>query len=272
MKKNIYLNVCFVISIILITSCTSQKKIVYFQNTRNESDTINAIKPYVPKIQQGDILAIPITSLNAAASSFFNPFSSGLSANPTDLGATSAVGNATANASSSNSSLGYLVDQNGMIEIPILGPIKLEGLTTSEARDTIKNRLKTYVKEPGVNVRFLNYKISVMGEVTRPSIYVIPYERVTLPEALAMAGDLTIYAKRENVLVIRDNNNKKEFGRVNLNNRDVFSSPYYYLHSGDMVYVEQGKAKAAQSDQTFRILPIVLSALTVIGLIIVRLR
>jgi polysaccharide export outer membrane protein len=146
------------------------------------------------------------------------------------------------------------------------------GLTTSEARDTIKNKLKvTYLKEPTVSVRFLNYKISVMGEVARPSVYVIPNEKVTLPEALSMAGDLTIYAKRENVLIIRDNaEGKKEFGRVNLNNRDVFTSPYYYLHSGDVIYVEQGKAKAAQNDQAYRILPILLSAVTVIGLLLYR--
>ncbi|MES2268130.1 MAG: polysaccharide biosynthesis/export family protein [Bacteroidota bacterium] len=270
MKKNIYLNVfLFLTFAISLSSCVNQKKFVYFQNTRNESDTINTIAPYVPKIQQGDILSIPITSLNAAASSFFNPYSSSVSANPTDLGSTSPMGNATPN-TSSNSPSGYLVDQNGMIEIPLLGSIKLEGLTTSEARDVIKNKLKTYIKEPSVNVRFLNYKISVMGEVAKPSVYFIPNERVTIAEALAMAGDVTVYAKRENVLIVRDNNGKKEFGRVNLNSRDVFVSPYYYLHSGDLVYVEQGRSKAAQSDPTIRLLPVILSTIAAAFLIIYR--
>jgi polysaccharide export outer membrane protein len=109
-----------------------------------------------------------------------------------------------------------------------------------------------------------------MGEVLHPSVYVIPNEKVTLPEALSMAGDLTIFAKRENVLIVRDNNGKKEFGRVNLNTREIFTSPYYYLHSGDLVYVEQGKGKSSQSDQTYRILPILLSALSFIAIIISR--
>lgn len=264
MKKNIYLNVCFVISIILITSCTSQKEIVYFQKGVNQSDTMNVSQVYVPKIQPGDILSIPVSSLNPAASSFFNPYSNVAPATP-DPGAL----NITPSLSAAN---GYLVDASGLIEFPIIGSIKVGGLTTSEARDTIKNKLKvTYLKEPTVSVRFLNYKISIMGEVARPSVYVIPNEKVTLPEALSMAGDLTIYAKRENVLIIRDNaDGKKEFGRVNLNNREVFNSPYYYLHSGDVIYVEQGKGKAAQSDQAYRVLPIILSAITVIGLLLYR--
>lgn len=265
MKKNIYLNIFLFLSII-ITSCTSQKEIIYFQKGLNQSDTISVSQVYVPKIQPGDILSIYVNSLNPAASSFFNPYSNSTSSS-TDPAASSA-------APALSSANGYLVDVSGLIEFPLLGTIKLGGLTTSEARDTIKNRLKaTYLKEPTVSIRFLNYKISVMGEVTKPSVYVIPNEKVTLPEALSMAGDLTVYAKRENVLVIRDNNDgKKEFGRVDLTNRAVFNSPYYYLHSGDVVYVEQRKSKAAQSDQAYRVLPIVLSALTVIGLLIYRLK
>jgi len=264
MKKNIYLSVFLFLTIVVtLSSCISQKQVVYFQKEVNQSDTINVSKAYVPTIQPGDILSIPVSSLNLAASSFFNPYSNAAPTAP-DAGAL----NVTPSLSASN---GYLVDASGLIEFPLLGTIKLAGLTTSEARDTIKNRLKaTYLKEPTVSVRFLNYKISIMGEVTRPSVYVIPNEKVTLPEALSMAGDLTIYAKRENILVVRDNNGKKEFGHVNLNTREVFNSPYYYLHSGDLIYVEQGKAKAAQSDQAYRILPIVLSALTVIGLLIYR--
>ncbi|RYU90228.1 polysaccharide export protein [Mucilaginibacter terrigena] len=265
MKKNIYLNIFLFLSII-VTSCTSQKEIVYFQKGLNQSDTITVSQVYVPKIQPGDILSIPVNSLNAAASSFFNPYSN---AAPTtgETGGITAAPTLTQSAAS-----GYLVDASGLIEFPIIGSIKVGGLTTAEAREVIKNKLKEYVKEPTVSIRFLNYKISVMGEVTRPSVYVIPNEKVTLPEALSMAGDLTIYAKRDNVLIIRDNDGKKEFGRVNLNNRDVFNSPYYYLHSGDVIYVEQGKAKAAQSDQAYRILPIILSTLTVIGLLLYRLK
>ncbi|MBB5396061.1 polysaccharide biosynthesis/export family protein [Mucilaginibacter sp. AK015] len=267
MKKNIYRNIfLFLIAAIAFSSCIGQKEIVYFQKDLNQSDTINVAEAYVPKIQPGDILSIPVNSLNPAASSFFNPYAPATSA--TDITTTNAQNGAAP--LSQTASNGYLVDANGEIEMPLISTIKVGGLTTAQARDIIREKLKQYLKEPTVNVRFLNYKISVMGEVARPSVYVIPNEKVTLPEALTMAGDLTIYGKRDNILIVRDNGGKKEFGRVNLNTREVFTSPYYYLHSGDLIYVEQGKGKAAQSDQAYRIVPIILSALTVIGLLIYR--
>lgn len=267
MKKNIYLNIFLLSTLIAVfSSCVSQKQVAYFQKEPNQPDTIKVAQAYVPKIQPGDILSIYVSSLNSAASSFFNPYSPAPAAS-TD--ATTALGTAPLTQSSAN---GFLVDPSGNIEYPILGAIKVGGLSTVQARDTIKNKVKNYLKEPTVNVRFLNYKVSIMGEVARPSVYVIPNEKVTLPEALSMAGDLTIYAKRENIMVVRETDGKKEFGRVNLNTREVFSSPYYYLHSGDLVYVEQGKGKAAQSDQAYRILPIVLSALTVLSLLLYRLK
>jgi polysaccharide export outer membrane protein len=266
MKRNLSLNIfLFLAFIITITSCADQKKYIYFQKANNQSDTLNVAKAYIPKIQSGDVLSIYVSSLNPAASSFFNPFAG--SAGIGDNSSASGLSEATPGLSQP-AATGFLVDDAGIIEVPIIGNVKVRGLTTSVARDTIKNRLKFYLKEPTVNVRFLNYKISVMGEVARPSVYVIPNEKVTIPEALSMAGDLTIFGKRENVLIIRDTDGKKEFGRVNLNNRDVFTSPYYYLHSGDVVYVEQGKGKIAQSDNAYRILPIVISALTLIALII----
>jgi len=265
MKKNICQIFLFSAFIILLSSCVSQKQIAYFQKAPNESDTINVAQTYVPKIQSGDILTIYVNSLNSAASSFFNPYQS----SPTV--STDAPPGVVSTLSSTTPS-GFLVDASGSIDFPMFGTIKVAGMTTAEARDTIKNKLRTYLKEPTVSVRFQNYKISVMGEVNHPSVYIIPNEKVTLPEAITMAGDLTIYGKRDNVLIIRSNEGKKEFGRVNLNSREVFNSPYYYLHSGDLIYVEQGKAKAAQSDQAYRIVPIILSALTVIGLLIYRVK
>jgi polysaccharide export outer membrane protein len=266
MKKNIYLNIfLFFTALVILTSCANQKRIVYFQKEISQSDTISVAQQYVPTIQPGDILSIYVSSLNPAASSFFNPYNSAgasIGADNTATGGGAPLTQPTAN--------GFLVDASGIIELPLVGTIKVGGLTTVQARDTIKNSLKTYLKEPTVNVRFLNYKISIMGEVARPSVYVIPNEKVTLPEALSMAGDLTIFAKRENVLIVRDNNGKKEFGRVNLNTREIFTSPYYYLHSGDLVYVEQGKGKASQNDLTYRLLPIILSALSFIAIIISR--
>ncbi|MGV8878204.1 MAG: polysaccharide biosynthesis/export family protein [Sphingobacteriaceae bacterium] len=269
MKNYIGTNALIALSIpfLFFSSCVSQKQIAYFQKDTTGSDMISVAQTYIPKIQSGDILSINISSLNTSASSFFNPYG-GVGLN--DDAATSGAGNAPV--LNKTSAPGFLVDEKGIIEIPLIGQVKVSDLTTSVARDTIKNRLKIYLKEPTVNIRFLNYKVSVMGEVMRPAVYVIPNERITLPEALSMAGDLSIYGKRDNVLIIRDNNGKKEFGRVNLNNREVFSSPYYYLHANDIVYVEQGKGKAAQADQLYRLLPIILSALSVFAIILTRLK
>ncbi|HVS93669.1 MAG TPA: hypothetical protein VHE59_16635, partial [Mucilaginibacter sp.] len=123
--------------------------------------------------------------------------------------------------------------------------------------------------EPTVNVRFLNYKISVLGEVLHPSVYVIPNESITLPEALSLAGDMTIFGRRDNVLVIRDEEGKKVFGRIDLTTRDVYNSPFYYLHANDVVYVEPSRGRIAQTDKIYQILPIVLSALSFIAIIFV---
>jgi len=269
MKKNLYLGIfIFQAIIISLTSCVNQKQIAYFQKGINQADTIAVAQAYIPKIQPGDILAINVGSLNPIASSFFNPFSTmpvtSENSNPTTP---SGSASGTSPSLSQSAAPGYLVDAAGTIELPLLGTLKVSGLTTSQAKEMIKDKIKLYLKEPTVNVRFLNYKISVLGEVAHPSVYVIPNESVTLPEALSMAGDITIFGKRENVLVIRDENGKKEFGRVDLTSRDVFTSPYYYLHANDVIYVEPGKGRIAQTDKTDQILPIILSALSFIVII-----
>ncbi|MCC8424849.1 polysaccharide biosynthesis/export family protein [Mucilaginibacter sp. UR6-11] len=249
MQKKTLLNIILLfLFAALSSSCVSKKGIAYFQKESNGLDTINLVKTYVPKIQPGDILTVNISSLSPLASSFFNPFaaSSGESSGATSTPQPDVTG--------------FLVDNFGTIELPLIGTVKLAGLTTTQARDTIKNRLKFYLKEPTVNIRFVNYKISVMGEVSKPAVYIIPNERVTLPEALTMAGDLTVFAKRDKILIIRDINGKKEFGTVDLSNREVFTSPYYYLHSGDLIYVEPRKSKLSQTSDVYRILPVALSA------------
>ncbi len=270
MKRNIYLNIFLCLIIILgFSSCVSQKQIAYFQKGINESDTISVPKLFVPKIQPGDILSIPVSSLNPIASSFFNPYST-IPVNGTSTDAIAGVNGTTPSPALSQSVLpGYLVNADGSIELPLVGNIRLANMTTGEARDTIKNRLKHYLKEPTVNVRILNYQISIMGEVAKPSVYVIPNEKITLPEALSLAGDITIFGKRDNVLIIRDVNGKKQFGRVNMTTRELYNSPYYYLHANDVVYVEPSKGKTAQTDRSYQLLPVLLSALSFISIILV---
>lgn len=277
MEKIFYRNILILfVAIFCLSSCVERKQIAYFQKALNQSDTLAVARAYIPNIQPGDILAINFGSLNPVASSFFNPFSTmpvtgdnlATSATPSSSN-TAASPSITAPSLVQNSAPGFLVDANGNIEIPIVGVVKVAGLTTIEAKDLIKTRVAKYLKEPTVTVRFLNYKISVLGEVMRPSVYVIPNETVTLVEALGLAGDMTIYGKRDNVLVIRDVNGKKEFGRVNLNSRDLFSSPYYYLHANDVVYVEPNKGRVAQTDRVYQVLPVVLSALSFLSIIVI---
>ena len=259
----------------LCSSCFNEKKIAYFQRADHQPDTISVSKAYIPRIEPGDILSIYNNSLSPEASSFFNPYTPSAGAAsasaPTASGAGSAAtgaGMVTTPALTESASPGFLVDPSGNIEFPVIGLIKLSGLTTVEARDTIKKKLQIYVKEPTVTVRFLNYRISILGEVAHPSVYVIPNERITLPEALSMAGDLTIFARRDNVQIIRDVNGKKEFGVVDLNTREIFNSPYYYLHANDVVYVQPAKSKAEVTDRTYQILPAVVSLISIIVVLV----
>jgi polysaccharide export outer membrane protein len=262
----------FVIIIFFFSACINEKKIAYFQKANNQSDTISVANAYIPKIQPGDILSIYINSLSPEASSFFNPYtpsaSSDLSASSSSSSSSSPTSGATTSpALSQSASPGVLVDPNGNIEWPILGTVNLNGLTTGQAQDYLKKLLTKYLKDPTVAVRFLNFRISILGEVTRPSVYIVPNERITLPEALSMAGDLTIYARRDNVQVIRDINGKKEFGVINLNRRDIFNSPYYYLHANDLIYVQPGKSKAEATDHTYILIPSFVTLISVIVLL-----
>ena len=146
--------------------------------------------------------------------------------------------------------LGYLVDTNGEIDFPILGKMHVAGLTRLQLTELIKQRLteEDLIKDPVVTVQFLNYKVSVMGEVNRPGSFNISGDRITLLEALSMAGDLTIYGRRDRVAVIRENDGQRTILYHDLRSSDVFNSPCYYLQQNDIVYVEPNNSKAGQSE------------------------
>jgi polysaccharide export outer membrane protein len=150
----------------------------------------------------------------------------------------------------------FLVDQAGDIEFPVLGKIHLSGLSVEQAHDTFKIKLQRYINNPIVNVRWLNFKFTVLGEVSRPATYTLPERSVTVLEAVGLAGDLTNYGNRKNILVIREQDGKREFGRVDLQDRNVFASPYFYLKQNDVIYVEPRKQKTGVvSDQAAKVLP-----------------
>ncbi|RFM33668.1 polysaccharide biosynthesis/export family protein [Chitinophaga silvisoli] len=256
------------IVLVSLFSCSTPKNITYFKDI---PDTINnhsvELAAFVtPTIQADDILQVTIQTLDVATTSMMNPGNSILATN----GASSA---AVPGAPSTNTPVpnSYLVDKNGYVLLPVIGKIMVAGKTTDQVRDEVKKGADQYYKDPVVAVRFANFKITILGEVMRPAAYVMPNEKVSILDAIGMAGDLTIYGKRENVLLIRDNNGKKDFVRFNLNDSKLFASPYFYLHQGDVVYVEPNKAKVNSTDMSqVRNISILTSVLSVVIIAVSR--
>ncbi len=251
----------------LLTSCVSSKQLTYFQAEPGKLENQTIASRYIPVIQPGDVLSVQVSSLNPEASNFFNPYSAIMVA---DRGGLTTTQTTTASTTPLAPMAGYLVDNTGAIELPMVGKVNVAGQTVSQIKDQLRESLKEYLKEPTVNIRNLNFRISVMGEVARPSLFTIPNERITLLEALSLSGDVTIYGRRENVLVIREENGQRTFARVDLTRRDLFNSPYYYLHPNDVVYVEPGRVKATAADRTYQLAPIAISALSFLAILISR--
>lgn len=223
----------------ILVSCASREKLQYYQDisTAVQQDTVT----YNPILKQDDLLLIIVSSTNPEAVKDFNLASYGVIGDGSNsFGRPDLAGTQLRYQS-------YLIDNQGNIEFPILGQIKLGGLERDEALTLIKNKLKPYVNNPIVNLRILNYKVTVQGEVIRPGVYSTNTERITLPEALGMAGDLTIYGMRENILVIREIDGKKSYNYVDITKADFINSPYYYLSQNDVVYVEPNKTKMNSS-------------------------
>lgn len=214
---------------VVFCSCASKEEIVYYNNiSGGNSGTANS--KYEAKFEPDDLLMITVTAPDIEASKAFN------------LPAISVSQNATLAAAPVQYQL-YLVDTNGYIELPVIGAFKIGGLTRTDAMQKLKTILEGKIGDPIVNIRITNYKISVSGEVLRPGTYPITSERVTLPDALAMAGDMTIYGKRTNIAVIREIEGVKTINRVDITKADFINSEFYYLSQNDVVYVEPNKTR-----------------------------
>ncbi len=222
-----------IIAALFTSSCGSSKNMVYFNGYSDKTlQTSNIAAESL--IRANDLISITVSSLNPEATKIFNtPNNSGISS-------TAINGNNT-------QAFGYLVSSEGDIQFPMLGNIHTEGLTKDDLKDSITKALvdKELLIDPVVNVRLLNFKVTVLGEVLKPAVYAVPSEKISLLEAIGLAGDLTIYAKRNNVMIIREENNKKITKHVNLSSPELFTSPYYYLKSNDIVYVEPNKNRLA---------------------------
>ncbi|SFQ51384.1 polysaccharide biosynthesis/export family protein [Parafilimonas terrae] len=254
----------FVFFCIACTSCTSYKNIPYFKDfpdtAYRASVQMQAFKS--PVIKPDDLLSITIETVDPDITALLN------SANAV----TQAIG--AANSPQLQTVSGYLVDKNGEVELPFAGKLKLEGNTTVEAREVVRAAMEKYIKDPIVNVKFSNFKVTVFGEVARPATYIMPTEKVTLFDALSQAGDLTIFGRRENVTVIRDTlDNKKNMVHLNLNSKDIISSPYFFLQPNDVVYVEPNESKARSTDAARnRNITIIASLLSIILVAVSRIR
>jgi polysaccharide export outer membrane protein len=241
--------------IVLLSSCSTNRKIIYFQDIQNtkRAELENAALYKEPLIQPDDNLSINIFTLNQQTGAIINQ------------AASTPILGGNANSAMSQQVTGFVVDKNGDIELALAGKIRVAGLTTYQAREAIKDKVIKFYNEPNVQLRFANFKVSVLGEVNAPSTYNMPNEKVSIMDALSLAGDLTVYGRRDNVLIVRDNNGKKQYEHVDLNSSEIFNSPYYYLRQNDLVYVEPNKAKNAANNaaqvQTIGIITSVLSVL-----------
>lgn len=230
----------FIISftILLLSGCTSYKNVAYLQDSNAMNKLSEPLPMYDAKIMPKDLLSITVNTTDPEAAAPFN------------LTVQTSLNIARSSSLTQQSALQqYLVSNEGTIDFPVLGVLKVGGLTKGEAENLIRTKLGGYLKEvPIVTIRMANYKISVLGEVARPGMFTVSNEKVSVFEALALAGDLTIWGMRDNVKIIReDAEGQREIISLNLNKTDIVTSPYYYLQQNDIVYVTPNKTKAKNS-------------------------
>jgi len=216
--------ICFIFS-----SCTSYKEIPLFRDLSSIGELSEKITNYSPMIiQKNDILNIRVSSLNAEASAIFN--------NPDGIGQQGTTGGLQAGNE-------FLVNQEGSVQLPYIGKIQVAGKTTPEITALITEALKAHLKEPVVNLKINNFKVAVLGGVGNPGIFTVNTERITVIEALILAGDLRVSSKRHNVLIVREIDGERKYARFDLGSKSTFDSPYFYLKSNDLIYVQPGTSE-----------------------------
>ena len=221
----------FLLIILMSTSCVRYRDLLVFNDgPAFPEGPVPVEADFRLRVQPDDILYISIHTLDEELS---KPYNLIIGTNVTNIG----------NNVGQNPLIGYLVDPKGYIDFPGLGPLHVGGLTLEEVKQLVLERLQPYLRDPVVRVRFLNFRVNVMGEVRSPGVQNFTRQRVTILEALAQAGDVTEVGRRDNILIIRENNGVREYGRINLHDRNLFQSPYFYLKQNDIIYVEPGRAK-----------------------------
>lgn len=209
----------------MIIGCATKDEIVYFENAKNLEGKENLLN-YEPVIQSNDVLRINVSS-SSINEEIVKPFQMKMQS---QQGGSSGGGE--------QSLSGYLVSPEGTIQFPVIGKVKVKGLTRGEIQEKLESEIETYVKDPIVDVRIVNFSVTVLGEVNSPGRVQITDGRVSMPELIAMVGDISYDGKRENITVIREQNGVKSIGTIDMTETDLFSSPYFYLKQNDIVYVE----------------------------------
>lgn len=229
---------------LIIVSCGSKKEVVYFQDA-DQFETLVDDNSFTTKFKVDDLVSIHISTLDPEASAPFNLFRGA------EEGGIRAE------------QVNYLVDKNGEIDFPVVGKIKIVGLSPSETRELLRDKLSDYLKDPIINIRIRNFTVTILGSVNRPGTYEVNGEQISILEALGLAGDINIKGRRDNVMVIRDFNGTKVYNRVDLNKKDALKSPVYYLTQNDVIYVEpnQSGKTASNLDQRASIAVSIISVL-----------
>lgn len=237
------------------TSCVSHKQLVNYQENFPDSTQLLINKLPDIRIQPNDVLSIKVFGTEMELVAPFNITSSQQSESFVNI--------------ESIQLTGFLVNQQGMIDFPVLGRLKLEGLSVTEVKDSLVEKLKLHLKDPVVNVRLLNFRVTVSGEVRSPGAFNVVNERISVLDALALAGDLTDYADRKEILLVRESNGVRSLNRINLQSAAFFQSEYYFLKQNDLIYVKPLRAKAgAVQDQSSKAVPILSAAATVAAVLI----
>lgn len=233
-----YLRLAIVAIAILFASCNAQKNVLYIQDTESGTE-VSLPEEYLIRLKPLDQITVVVNSKNPELATPFNSSSS-----------YSALVGTIANTATENNLQTFTIDQEGCITLPIIGKVECKGLTRIELAKDIENRIREagYITDPQVNVRFANFTISVVGEVNKPGRFDIERDQISIFEALALAGDMTIYGKREDVAVIREQDGKNIITKIDLRSADCLTSPVYYLEQNDIVIVSPNKYKAATSE------------------------
>jgi polysaccharide biosynthesis/export protein len=248
------------------SSCVYHRQLVNFRDDgeRTVSVPVDILNQAEPRIQPSDVLSIQVSSYDEEAAQPFNKIRTGAGGggvNQMFMGGGNQIGQ--------QIFMGYMVSYDGYIDFPVLGRLSVAGLSLSDARTLLHTMIQPLLSDAVVNVQFLNFKFTIMGEVNRPMTYNVPNPRITILEAIGMAGDLSLYANRKEILVIREVNGRREYGTVDLQSPELFTSPYFYLSQNDVIYIEPLRQRIATvADPAQRIIGYVTAGLSILSIVL----